>query len=212
MNACELKFPLLCLVIDPERPHLEESVAQALSAGVGMVQLRGHHLTAAQLYALARTLRPLCRSHQAVFLVNDRLDVGLACGADGFQLGTRSLPLSVARALVGDGPLLSASVHTLAEARAAVAQGADLLLVGTIFASPSHPGTTGSGPALLTAIKRALPDVPLLAIGGISRTNARRVMRAGADGIAVISAIFDAPDIPQAVNELHNELRSEKGP
>jgi thiamine-phosphate pyrophosphorylase len=206
MSTFELKFPLLCLVADPERPKLKETVEQALSAGVGMVQLRGHHLTAANLYALAQSLRPLCRSHGTAFLVNDRLDVGLACGADGFQLGTHSLPLSVARTVVGDGPLLGASVHTLEEAQTAVAQGADFLLAGTIFASPSHPGVAGSGPALLTALKRALPAVPLLAIGGISAANAGEVMRAGADGLAVISAIFDAPDIPQAVNELRTQL------
>lgn len=206
MSKFELKFPQLCLIIDPERPDLRASVESALSAGVTMVQLRGHHLPAAQLFALAQMLRPLCQSYNAAFLVNDRLDVGLACGADGFQLGTLSLPLAVAREVAGDGYLLGASVHTLAEAQTAVANGADFLLVGTIFASHSHPGEAGRGPALLTAMKRLVPACPLLAVGGITDANARQVMDAGADGIAVISAIFGATDIPQAVCELRRVL------
>lgn len=208
MSKFELKFPLLCLITDPERPDLQRSVELALSAGVTMVQLRGHHLSAAQLYELAQILRPRCQYHKAAFLVNDRLDIGLACGADGVQLGKHSLPLAVARKIVGDSFLLGASVHELAEAQTAVANGADFLLIGTIFASHSHPGAVGSGPGLLSTIRQVQPAIPLLAVGGIADTNARQVMAAGADGIAVISAIFDAVNIPQAVHELRSKLSS----
>lgn len=210
MSKFELNFPQLCLILDSERPNLCESVELALSAGVTMVQLRGHHISAARRCELAQMLRPRCQYHQAAFLVNDRLDIGLACGADGFQLGTRSFPLAVARKVVGDGYLLGASVHTLAEAQRAA--GADFLLVGTIFASHSHPGGAGHGPALLSTIKHMLPTSPLLAIGGITSANARQVIDAGADGIAVISAIFDAANIPQAVHELRNELSAKERP
>jgi thiamine-phosphate pyrophosphorylase len=202
MSTLTLKFPLLCLITDPERPDLHTVVEQALAAGVGMLQLRGHHLTAAWLYEQAQMLGPLCRQHGAAFLVNDRLDVGLACGADGFQLGQHGLPLREARRLVGENALLGASVHTLIEAQAAAASGADFLVAGTIFPSSSHPGSTGSGTSLLSTIKRALPTCPLLAIGGITSANAAEVMAAGADGIAVISAIFAATDITQAVQDL----------
>lgn len=207
MRKFELKFPQLCLIVDPERPNLQTSVELALSAGVTMVQLRGHHLSTARLCELVQTLRSLCQSNiQAAFLINDRLDIGLACGVDGFQLGTRSFPLTVAREMVGASSLLGASVHTLAEAQAAVANGADFLLAGTIFASHSHPGRAGQGPGLLATIKRTLPTCPLLAVGGITSANARQVMDAGADGIAVISAIFDAADIPRAVHELRSAI------
>jgi thiamine biosynthesis protein ThiS len=206
MSKFELKFPLLCLITDPERPNLQASVEQALSAGVTMVQLRGHHLTTAQLYELAQVLRSRCQDHKAAFLVNDRLDIGLASGADGFQLGVHSFPLAVARETVGESYLLGASVHTVGEAQAAVANGADFLLVGTIFTPHSHPGVAGCGPGLLSAIKQELPACPLLAVGGITSANARQVMAAGADGIAVISAIFDAANIPQTVHELRSVL------
>src|SRR5579875_284744 len=146
MSKFKLKFPQFCLIIDSERPNLRESVELALSAGVTMVQLRGHHLSVTRRCELAQMLHPRCQYHQAAFLVNDRLDIGLACGADGFQLGMRSFPLAVAREMVGDGYLLGASVHTLAEAQSAVANGADFLLAGTIFASHSHPVRAGQGP------------------------------------------------------------------
>lgn len=205
-SKCTLAPPQLCLITDTDRPGLITAIEAALEAGVTMVQLRGHHLVGREFYELARQLRPRCREHQAAFIVNDRLDIGLAVGADGYQLGTRSFPPGVARSLTGTGAWLGASVHSLEEARAAVAGGADFLLAGTIFTSRSHPGEPSNGPALLSTLKQALPAYPLLAIGGINSSNTRQVREAGADGIAVISAILDAPDIAQAVHELRHAL------
>ncbi len=231
----KLTRPQLCLVTDPAAPDLLHRVETALQAGISMLQLRGHQLSAAQLYRFALQLRPRCQEHGVTFIVNDRLDVGLAVQADGVQLGAHSLPLPVARQIVVQYPqtdqkqreclmppptgpdagdctrtmpnrssnfALGASVHTLSEAQEAVAHGADFLLVGTIFATPSHPGEPGTGPALLNAIKRIYPTQPVLAIGGINALNARDVMEAGADGIAVISAILQAADVTSAVKAL----------
>ncbi len=172
-----------------------------------MLQLRGHTLPAAELYRLALVLRPLCHHHQTTFLINDRIDVGLATGADGFQLGARSLPLARARQLIGEDYLLGASVHSCEEALAAGTEGADFLLAGTIFASRTHPDEPPSGIDLLHAIRRNAhkrngSTCPLLAIGGITSANARQVMQAGADGIAVISAILGSDNVKQAVSEL----------
>jgi thiamine-phosphate diphosphorylase len=119
-----------------------------------------------------------------------------------------TLPLQAARRLVGKDALLGASVHTQAEAQAAVANGADFLIAGTIYPSSSHPGMAGNGTSLLSTIKQALPTCPLLAIGGITSANAAEVMAAGADGIAVISAIFAATDIAQAVHDLRMAMNA----
>jgi len=202
LSKLTLNYPLLCLITDPGVPDLVTKVEAALFAGVNMLQLRGHHLPAAELYSLALALRPLCHRYHAIFIVNDRIDVGLAAGADGFQLGTRSLPLPVARHLLGQEYLLGASVHSREEALAAAANGADFLLAGTVFASPTHPSEPPSGTALLHDIKLSLPTCPLMAIGSITPTNAYQAMQAGADGIAVISAILNATNIEQAVSEL----------
>ncbi|HWS82674.1 MAG TPA: thiamine phosphate synthase [Ktedonobacteraceae bacterium] len=208
MSAFELRRLQLCLITDPTIPNLPEIVEVALAAGVTMLQLRGHQLSAAELYALALQLRPRCQEYGAAFIVNDRLDVGLAVNADGFQLGKRSLPLPVARQVVGRRYLLGASVHSLEEAQAAVTDGADFLLAGTIFASPSHPGEPTSGPGLLREIKQIYPSGFVLAIGGITAANAKQVMEAGADGVAVISAIFGAKDVRKAIEKIRKIMNS----
>lgn len=201
-----LTRPQLCLVTDPAKPDLVQLVEKALATGVTMLQLRGHTLPHERMYTLATALRFLCRQYQATFIVNGRVDIGLMTDADGFQLGMRGLPLTIVRQFVGNDYLLGASVHSQQEARAAVAGGADFLLAGTIFASPSHPGGLTSGPQLIQSLKHLTPDVPLLAIGGITSTNAGQVMEAGADGIAVISAILDAEDIEHAVREMRTAI------
>ncbi|MBX5458835.1 MAG: thiamine phosphate synthase [Thermogemmatispora sp.] len=201
--------PLLCLVTDEQHPALVEIARQALEAGIDLLQLRGPSLSAARLYELAVILGPLARQHGARLIINDRLDVALAVGADGVQLGRRSLPLAAARTLLqrcGQSLLLGASVHSLAEAEEAVAAGADYLLAGTIFPSPSHPGQAGAGVELLERLRARWPRLPLLAIGGLSATNAARVIEAGADGIAVISAIYGAASVAQAVDALRQAL------
>lgn len=202
MSKRQFKPPLLCLVTDPDVPDLIQSVEIALSAGVNMLQLRGHGLTAAQMYTLAQTLRPLCRQYNTIFIVNDRIDVGLAVGSDGFQLGTNSLPLNAARQLVGENYLLGVSVHSVEEAQIAATGGADFLLVGTIFASRSHPERLGCGLGLLGEIRQRTVTCPLLAIGGITSANAHQAIEAGADGVAVISALLRSPDIAQTTREL----------
>jgi thiamine-phosphate pyrophosphorylase len=202
VSAFKLRRPQLCLITDPTVPNLPEIVETALVAGVTMLQLRGHQLSAAELYALARQLRSLCQLHGAVFILNDRLDIGLAVEADGFQLGKRSLPLYVARQVTGMRYLFGASVHSLEEAQAAIDDGADFLLAGTIFASPSHPGEPTSGSGLLRAIKQTYPSCFVLAVGGITTETAKLAMEADADGVAVISAILGAKDVLKAVKDL----------
>ncbi len=207
MSVFTFERPQLCLITDPTVPNLPEIVEVAVASGVTMLQVRGHQLSAADLHALTMQLRPSCQQHGVAFIVNDRLDVGLAVEADGFQLGKRSLPLRVARQVVGTRYLLGASVHSLREAQAAITEGADFLLAGTIFASSSHPGEPTSGPNLLREIKQMYPTCFLLAIGGITAANAKQVMQAGADGVAVISAILRARDVQRAVTEFHTMLK-----
>ncbi|GCE47845.1 thiamine-phosphate pyrophosphorylase [Thermosporothrix hazakensis] len=192
----------LCLVTDPTHAELERVVTEALAAGISMLQLRGHTLSAASLYALARRFLPLCNRYQTALIVNDRLDVGLAAGAHGFQLGRRSLPVAVARSLVGPEMLLGVSVHSLEEAREAVEAGADYLLAGTLFPSHSHPGERTAGIGLIRALRQAYPALPLIGIGGITSENAAEVIEAGANGVAVISALFQAPSVSVEVERL----------
>jgi thiamine-phosphate pyrophosphorylase len=208
-QAPALPAPCLMLVTDRHatrgRP-LEAVVAAALDGGVNVVQLREKDLPARELWPLAVRLRDLTAG-RALFLINDRLDVALAAGADGVQLAGHSLPPAAARAVAGPGHLIGCSVHDAAEAVAAAEGGADYLLVGTIYPSRSHPDQPGAGPALIERL-RATVDLPLVGIGGIAPANARAVLIAGARGVAVITAILAAPDPAAAAAALREALRT----
>lgn len=168
-------------------------IARALAVGGGSdlaFHARGRALTGLEHYELAGRLavRPPGR-----LFVNDRLDVALAVPTAGVQLGARSLPVSAARAL---NPLwwIGKSVHDLAEAEAARAEGADYLVVGPVFATASHPGRPPLGLTQLKAIAAAVDGLPAIAIGGITAEQVRAVRDSGAYGVAAIRAFWDDAD------------------
>ena len=181
---------------------LLDVVSQALTAGVLAVQLREKDLPTRDLYHLAEKLLAVTRAAGAALLINDRLDVAMALSADGVHLTRRSLPPRACRELLGPGRLIGVSCHSLAEVRESVDGGADFVVLGPIFQTPSK---AAYGPPLTTAAlreARAAVGLPILAIGGIQETHVGEVMAAGADGIAVISAVMAARDPGQAAAAL----------
>jgi len=169
-------------------------IEQALDGGVRALQLREKDLDGKDLFYLAEKVRALCARYRATLLINDRIDVALAVGADGVQLGKASLPIEAARALLGRQRLIGASTHSLQEARAAERQGADFVLFGPVFFTPTK-AVYGSpqGPAALKKIVENIAS-PVYAIGGIKPDNVETVMAAGVKGIALISAVMAAHD------------------
>lgn len=193
-----LPLPVVMLVTDRRAcgdRKLDDVVAAAVDGGVNVVQLREKDLPGADLYHLATRLRAAVGT-RALLLVNERIDVALAADADGVQLGAAAIPCEVARELLPE-KLIGRSVHDTARAADAVAKGADLLLVGTMFASRSHPGSLPNGPTLVRKIATMTPT-PLIGIGGITAANAAQVIGAGASGVAVISEILTALDPREA--------------
>ena len=194
---------MLCLVTDRLRCEgraLEEVVAAAVDGGVGMVQLREKDLPAAKLYALARRLRGITRG-RALLYVNDRVDVALAAGADGVQLGEGGLPLKAARRVAGTCLLIGMSVHSVDGGVRAELEGADLLVAGTVFRTGSHPGRVPQGVGILEKLRERV-RIPFLAIGGVTAENVGPVIRAGAAGAAVITAITQSDNPERASQEL----------
>lgn len=186
------------LVPDERLPTV---VAAALRGGVSCVQLRAKdHSTAAQV-ALARELRRACARAGVPFIVNDRLDVALAAGADGVHvghLGQEDLDPADARRLLGPERWIGVSVAGAAEAAAAAARGASYLSAGPMFATATkRDAGPAAGTALLAEVRRAT-DLPLVAIGGIRPEHAAALYAAGADGLAVGAAILLAEDPAQA--------------
>jgi len=144
-----------------------------------------------------------------MFIVNDRIDLALAIEADGCHVGQDDLPAGVARRLLGPGRILGVSSHSLGEAVQGEADGADYVAVGSIFPTQTKSEFTLVGLDLISQARRKL-SVPLVAIGGITRENVGQVIRAGADGAAVISAIGGARDPEEATRQLCAAVRDAK--
>lgn len=202
----------LCVITDRKvsgglsHPEIAEL---ALRGGASIIQLRDKEASPRELLSEAFALAQLCRQYGATFIVNDRLDLALASGADGVHLGQDDLPAKAARRLL-QGKLLGISTHSLEQAVKAEEDGADYIGVGPIF--PTATKETGYQPLGLKGLSRIREavKVPILAIGGISFENAPSVITAGADGVAVVKAVVGAQDIVQAAYRLREIVRSAK--
>ena len=181
---------------------LEEIVAAAAQGGAGAIQLREKDLSAHDLYALGARLQAALSPYGVPLLINDRLDVALALDAAGVHLAGHSLPTAVARRVLGTGKLLGVSTHSVEEACCAAEDGADFIVFGPVFTTPSKVAYgPPQGLQHLRTVVRAV-HIPVLAIGGIDHTNLPQVVQAGAYGVAMIRAILAAPDPHKATQQL----------
>ena len=173
-------------------------VAAAIAGGAAVVQYRNKLGAAALRREQALALRALCRAQRAIFIVNDDVDLAREVAADGVHLGRDDAEMTAARQALGDDAIIGASCYdSLDAAERAVAAGASYIAFGSFFASRVKPQAVPAPRSLLTAAK-AKWDVPVVAIGGITAANAPALIAAGADALAVISAVFDAVDITAA--------------
>lgn len=217
----ERRLPRVHLVTDDRifgSPGFARRAAELLHAGGAGVALhmRAPGAGGRRLYEIGIRLVAEARAAGAVLLVNDRVDVALACGADGVQLGARGIDAVAARELLasaergpGARPLVGVSVHGPAGAVDALAAGADFLLVGTLYPTPSHPGRSGAGTELLRRV--GADRAPCVGIGGITPARAEEVREAGGWGVAVIRGVWDAPDAEAALHEYLRVTEGEDG-
>ncbi len=181
---------------------LVTSVTLALSAGVRLVQYRDKFPLGNAQLATAIALREAAHTHDAVFMVNDRVDLACMCGADGVHLGQDDLTIDAARGLLPEGAFVGRSTHDLAEARQAQAEGADYVGFGDVFGTVSKDDTvTPRGTAMLAEVCAGV-QIPVYAIGGVTGCNLSRVKLTGAAGAALIGAVLKAPDAGLAAAEL----------
>ncbi|MDQ3285335.1 MAG: thiamine phosphate synthase [Actinomycetota bacterium] len=206
MNHTErLRDARLLLVTDP-RPDLAARVAAAVRGGVDIVQLRDKRASREELLPLALELKEICERADALFTVNDDVELARLSGAHGVHLGQEDEPTANARGVLGPGIMVGRSVSSVEEAREAVRAGADYLGVGTIYATPTKPEEEAAGPALVREISGAEIPVPWFAIGGITLETAREMAEAGAPGFAVVRAVLDAEDPAAAARVLRSFL------
>ena len=199
----------LYLVTDRTRTGgrpLPDVVEAAVCGGVDAVQLREKDLPGGALFELARELRSRCTRHGARLLINDRIDVALAVGADGVHLPVASFSPADARALLGPDRLVGVSTHSIEQVQRASAGGADFVVFGPVFDTPSK---RAFGPPLgLAALAQAAgaASVPVFAIGGVTAARAAAVRQHGAHGLAVIAAVLEAADPAAAARALRGAL------
>jgi thiamine-phosphate pyrophosphorylase len=173
-------------------------VAAAIAGGAKAIQYRNKLASPPLRRAQALALRDLCAAHDVSFIVNDEVDLAYAVDADGVHLGRDDAPIPRARRRLGHGAIIGASCYdSLDNATAASGAGADYVAFGSFFSSSIKPTAVRARTSLLTAAKARL-SIPVVAIGGITPRNAAPLLAAGADALAVISAVFDAPDVEAA--------------
>lgn len=204
-----LEAAKLCLITDPDRDNnlerLLQGVEAALMAGVSLVQYRRKQGNDQQRLLEARALKALCCRFEALFIINDRIDLALLVDADGVHLGQDDLPLSEARQLLGPERLLGRSTHRLEHLLAAQQEGADYLGVGPVFATATKPDRSPAGLSWVTEASRHAV-VPWFAIGGIDAETIPSVRAAGAQRVAVVSAIMGSNDPEEASRTLLQTL------
>ncbi|GKW45776.1 thiamine phosphate synthase [Planococcus sp. NCCP-2050] len=203
--------PVVYFILGTENAGGKDPLAvleEALKAGIDYFQLREkgpNALKGAELLKFALDCKELCQRYQTPLLVNDDIELAWAIGADGVHIGQDDAPAAAVRKILGADKLLGVSVHSLAEAKQAVESGADYVGMGPVFAtSTKADAKPPAGVAGIQTVKEAYPNLPIVGIGGISSENAAAVWKAGALGVAVITAISHAADIAAEVSALRD--------
>ena len=199
-----LEPPPLYAILDPEQIKAraaETVLRELLEGGIKLIQLRAKAMTPVDFLRLACTTRTLTRSYACSLIVNDRVDIALACEADGVHLGQEDLPLHTARKLMGDR-IIGISTHSTEQAKEAEDGGADYIGFGPMFGTTTKAtGYSSRGPAMLRQVREAV-RIPIVAIGGIAEANVAEVWQAGADSAAIISDLLGADDIADKVKRI----------
>jgi thiamine-phosphate diphosphorylase len=194
------------------RADFAERAGEVLAAGGAGValHLRAPRASGRRMHEMAARLMEIARATGSLLVVNDRVDVALAAGAGGVQLGRRAITIADARRLVRGRVWIGASVHSVAEGREAADGGADWLLAGPVYATASHPDQRGAGLGLIEAIAALCP--PVIAIGGVTTEQVDDVAQAGAAGVAAIRGIWGHPSPASAARALIEAWQSCRSP
>lgn len=208
---CDKKAMILYAVTDRTwvgRQSLYEQVESALKGGATCVQLREKELGDEMFLTEAMELADLCRRYNVPFFINDNVDIAIKCQADGIHVGQEDMQAAQVRQKVGEDMIIGVSVHSVEEALEAVKNGADCLGVGAVFSTSTKTDVDVLPKEVLRDICAAV-DIPVVAIGGINKTNIKDLSGTGVDGVALVSAIFAAEDIEtecKALRKLSEEM------
>lgn len=203
---CDKKNMLLYAVTDrmwTGKKTLYEQIEEALKGGITCLQLREKKLGEEEFLEEALKIKSLCNSYNVPFIINDNVDIALKCGADGVHVGQHDMQAENVRKLVGEDMIIGVSARTVEQAVLAENNGADYLGVGAVFNTSTKTDANSVSFQTFSEICKAV-SIPVVAIGGISSENILQLSGLGADGVALVSAIFSAENIEQECRKLHS--------
>ena len=178
-----------------------------LAGGVRILQLRAKGLPLPQVEALARVALPLCREQRAIFVMNDYPELAAALGADAVHVGQDAWPLAAVRRIVGPRMLIGRSTHSVEQARAAKAEGADYIGFGPLFPTATKPGRPAVGLQDIATVQQLAGEMPVFCIGGVSGSTLPQVLAAGARRVVIVSWLLQQADIPAAAQRIISDLQ-----
>ncbi len=192
-----------------EEESFEMRVKEIIANGATVIQLREKILPLRAFLKVALLMRKIIET-PVLFIINDRIDIAIACQADGVHIGQEDMPLKIARQILGEDKIIGVSTHSIEQAQEAQKEGADYIAIGPIFSTSSKPNVgPPKGPQIISQIKEMI-EIPVVAIGGINLDNMDKTLEAGADGIAVINAVFQEADIGLATRMLSEKIQAMK--
>lgn len=203
-----MKIQGLYVIVDPDVAKgrdLVEIADLAIRGGADVVQIRGKTLSGKELFTMGEHLRELTQERKIPFIVNDRVDIAVAVCADGVHLGQDDFPIEAARQITGEDFLVGISTHGVEEAIDAERRGANYIGLGAMFPTMTKSDTQKTGVEVLRRVKSQV-TLPVVAIGGINESNIDSVVAAGADAVAVISAVVGAEDVEGAARRLKERI------
>ena len=180
---------------------LLSTIEKSIGGGIDIIQLREKNKSEKEIITLGKEIKNLVKNTEVLFIVNDRVDIALACEADGVHLGQDDLPVNEARKITPDGFIIGLSTHCIEQGKSGLTSGADYLGVGPVFPTPTKPDYKAAGLEYVTWVCKNLNTIPWFAIGGIDITNIDKVIQSGASKIAVVRAIMEA-DSPEEITTL----------
>jgi len=195
-------FELLCITSSRTDVSYQQQVELACEGGADIIQFRDNSLPDRDFLATAFELKNICKKYKVLFTVNNRVDVARIVDADGVHLGQKDIPVKYAREVLGDSKIIGLSASTLEQVKEALTQDINYIGHGAIYSTDTKTDAVTRGLSVLKNIKQICKNIPVIAIGGIDKTNVEEVIKAGADGVAVVKAVCGAKDIKREAEEI----------
>jgi thiamine-phosphate pyrophosphorylase len=202
------KCELLCITSNGTNVSYQYQVEQACLGGADIIQFRDNTICDGDFFKIAIDLKKICKKYNALFTVNNRVDIAAAVDADGVHIGQKDLPVEYARKILGDSKIIGLSASSYEQAREALTKNISYIGHGAIFSTQTKQDAVTRGLSVLKDIKKICKDIPVIAIGGIDKTNVADVIKAGADGVAVVRAVCGAENIKKEAEQIKEIIRN----